>query len=70
MTIHKAKGLEFDTVIVPGLGKVTKSQDSRLLMWMERPNIEAGNDLLLAPIREYGAEHDSIYNYLKYISVN
>src|SRR3546814_7041640 len=25
MTIHKSKGLEFDTVIVPGLGRTTRS---------------------------------------------
>lgn len=65
MTIHKAKGLEFDTVIVPGLGKAPRSQESRLLMWMERPQAQSGNDLMLAPIRQYGAEHDSVYNFLK-----
>ena len=65
MTIHKAKGLEFDTVIVPGLGKIPRSQEGRLLMWMERPQAQGGNDLMLAPIREYGAEHDSVYNFLK-----
>ena len=35
MTIHKAKGLEFDTVILPGLGRRPRNEDSPLLMWME-----------------------------------
>jgi ATP-dependent exoDNAse (exonuclease V) beta subunit len=35
MTIHKAKGLEFDTVILPGLGRRPRTEDSPLLMWME-----------------------------------
>ena len=36
MTIHKAKGLEFDTVIVPGLNRKPKPQKNSLLMWTER----------------------------------
>ena len=38
MTIHKSKGLEFDTVILPGLGKTSKSDEAALLEWLERPN--------------------------------
>ncbi|MDR2877977.1 MAG: UvrD-helicase domain-containing protein [Chromatiales bacterium] len=60
MTIHKAKGLEFDTVIVPGLGRRPRANELRLLMWMRR----AQGDLLLAPIREAGAEADPIYRYI------
>ena len=37
MTIHKAKGLEFDIVIVPGLGRPRRSDDRRLFLWMEQP---------------------------------
>ncbi|MBM3815060.1 MAG: DNA helicase UvrD, partial [Acidimicrobiia bacterium] len=33
MTIHKAKGLEFDTVIVPGLARETQSGEGGLLHW-------------------------------------
>jgi len=41
MTIHKAKGLEFDCVIVPGLGRSSRSNDKKLFMWMERPVAQA-----------------------------
>ncbi len=46
MTIHKAKGLEFDTVIVPGMGRGVKGNERSLLRWLEHPDLE----LLLAPI--------------------
>lgn len=59
MTIHKAKGLEFDTVIVPGLGRAPRNPEPRLWIWMQRTR----GDLLLAPIREAGAE-DPIYRYI------
>ncbi len=33
MTIHRAKGLEFDTVILPGLERRAPASDRRLLYW-------------------------------------
>ncbi len=68
MTVHKAKGLEFDTVIVPGLGRKPRHETPRLLLWMERPRGGHGGqpaDLLLAPIHATGREQDRIYEYLK-----
>ncbi len=64
MTIHKAKGLEFDTVIVPGLGDPPRQEERRLMRWIVRPQPAGGADLLLAPIREAGAEQDPIYAYI------
>ena len=65
MTVHKAKGLEFDTVIVPGLGRPPRTDDARLLAWMERPRGDGTVDLLLAPIRETGAGEDPIGRWLR-----
>ena len=65
MTIHKAKGLEFDTVILPGLGYQPRGNDPRLLVWLERPRMHRGADLLLAPIRERSQDDDPIYRYLE-----
>lgn len=64
MTIHKAKGLEFDNVIIPGMGKSSRAEDKKLLVWLERGE----DDLLLAPIESKGAEESSrIYSYLSSI---
>ncbi|MBF0187608.1 MAG: UvrD-helicase domain-containing protein [Magnetococcales bacterium] len=51
MTIHKAKGLEFDTVILPGLYKTTQADRADLLNWMERTRSDGGSDLILAPLK-------------------
>ncbi|MCM2263932.1 MAG: UvrD-helicase domain-containing protein [Desulfuromonadales bacterium] len=52
MTIHKAKGLEFDTVILPGLGRTVGKSDPSLLLWQEDPD----HGLLLAPIPPSGSD--------------
>jgi ATP-dependent exoDNAse (exonuclease V) beta subunit len=59
MTIHKAKGLEFDTVILPALGATTGQDKPELLVWLEQRG-----ELLLAPIVQSGKESDRIYDYL------
>jgi ATP-dependent exoDNAse (exonuclease V) beta subunit len=38
MTIHKSKGLEFDTVILPGLHKKPSPSDKKLMLWDEVSN--------------------------------
>ncbi|HXV19707.1 MAG TPA: UvrD-helicase domain-containing protein [Desulfuromonadales bacterium] len=61
MTIHKAKGLEFDTVILPGLGRRARPADKPLLRWLEHP--ECG--LLLAPVEPRGENsRDPIYDMI------
>ena len=50
MTIHRAKGLEFDKVIVPGLGRRLRASPEPLLRWLELPREPDGSDLLMAPI--------------------
>jgi ATP-dependent exoDNAse (exonuclease V) beta subunit len=61
MTVHKAKGLEFDTVIVPGLDRSPRSGAKPLFAWKTLP----GGRLLLAPIDATGAEDDPIYAYVR-----
>lgn len=66
MTIHKAKGLEFDTVILPGLERQSPIDKNKLLVWMESPQETGKNQLILAPITSANAENtDTIYRYLR-----
>jgi len=67
MTIHKAKGLEFDTVILPGLGRKPPSRSSYLLNWSERAVEEDRSELILAPITASGEDRDSINSYVQYL---
>ncbi len=61
MTIHKAKGLEFDTVILPGLDKLPRRNEKPLLHWIEIARGPGPADLLLAPIGPRGGEADPLH---------
>lgn len=64
MTIHQAKGLEFDTVIIPGLGRRPQYSKPPIIYIKEF----ADNSLLLAPTKSYLARDDNnTYSYLKHI---
>ncbi len=64
MTIHKAKGLEFDVVIVPGLARSPRSDDKKLFLWTEQPDVHGATELMLAPINATGDEGDPIYQWI------
>ncbi len=67
MTLHKAKGLEFDTVILPGLARDTARGDEPALRWDVREQPDGTRALLLAPVTaRVGAasERDPVYAYL------
>jgi ATP-dependent helicase/nuclease subunit A len=64
MTIHKSKGLEFDTVIIPGLDRRLPGLNPQLLTWLERPRPNGEIDFLLAPIQSADAISDPLYTYL------
>lgn len=69
MTIHKSKGLEFDHVILPGLGRRGKNDENNLLEWLERPDADGGTDLLMAPIKPSAqASGDAISKSLQAIN--
>ncbi len=50
MTIHHAKGLEFDHVILPGLGRQRRGNDRSLLQWLDLPREAGGSDLLMVAV--------------------
>ncbi|WP_049721687.1 UvrD-helicase domain-containing protein [Gilvimarinus polysaccharolyticus] len=66
MTLHKSKGLEFDTVIIPGLDRPTRSDGKSLLLWRERLSAAGEPQLLLGPLAPAGENHGALYQHLKY----
>lgn len=64
MTIHKSKGLEFDTVFLPGLGSQPNRGDNPMLRWLNLPTQNQGNLLLVSPIRGAHQESCALYDYL------
>ena len=67
LTVHKAKGLEFDTVILPGLGRRTRGVPASLMRWLEYVDGHGQSRLLLAPVRETGITDDALYEYLGHV---
>jgi ATP-dependent helicase/nuclease subunit A len=68
MTIHGAKGLEWDVVIVPGLEKKARINRERLLTWNEiDPSDDAAASIVLAPIAGKGEGSQELNSWLKAI---
>ena len=70
MTIHKAKGLEWDMVLVPGLERSGGRSTSVLLNWLEfdgMPNLDHSANVVLAPIWEKGSDADKLSKWLSSI---
>jgi len=65
MTIHKSKGLEFDSVIIPGLGRSPQGDSSRLLYWLEQPGLDRDTDLLFGPIKSAQDEFNKTSKYIQ-----
>lgn len=71
MTMHKSKGLEFDTVILPGLGRRPRGDDTELVSWFQfvsGETSEAQGDtekLVIAPITQKGQATSKLSQLLK-----
>jgi ATP-dependent helicase/nuclease subunit A len=66
MTIHRAKGLEFDHVFVPSLDRELNRGREPLLRWLDLPRTEGKSDLIMAPVPTIGDdEGGEVSTYLK-----
>lgn len=61
MTIHKSKGLEFHTVILPSVEYYSVDTDTPLLSWYETNE----NDLLLSPIHNAFEQQDQLTKFIR-----
>ncbi len=66
MTIHKAKGLQFDHVFLPMMQKATGGQDRDLLRWHWLRDTRA-DGLLIAANDRRDPQEPSLYNYLNWL---
>lgn len=64
MTIHKAKGLEFDSVVVMGTFEQTYKTSASLLRWQDIAINDNYNGLLIAPTKGIGQDANDIYKFL------
>lgn len=64
MTIHKSKGLEFDTVIIPGLEKAYRANDKALLLWQDWMFDSGERSFLMATMGQAGTDDSSLYRFL------
>lgn len=58
MTIHKSKGLEFDTVIVPGLGKARRPPETELIRLVRLP-LHGAEHVLMAAVAPTGQREEA-----------
>jgi ATP-dependent helicase/nuclease subunit A len=66
MTIHRAKGLEFDHVFVPSLDRELNQGREPLLRWLDLPRRLGQSDLVMAPVPAIGDDAGgSVGVYLK-----
>lgn len=66
MTIHKSKGLEFDTVILPGLHRKPRGEDHQLMLWEEVALDGVQERLVVAPyVRRPAGAAPTPYDYLR-----
>ncbi|MGC2300310.1 MAG: UvrD-helicase domain-containing protein [Acidobacteriaceae bacterium] len=67
MTIHKAKGLGFDVVIVPGLDRRSSADPNPLVCSLERtsPWKTGETEFLVAPIGLHGEDTEPLYRWVR-----
>ena len=67
MTLHKSKGLEFDTVLLFGLGASPGHDGYDLLAHFEWRVSEQEEGLLLAPVHKKGDEADPVQKFIRHL---
>src|SRR5690606_9983319 len=65
MTIHKAKGLEFEHVILPDLDRPPRPTDSPLILWQDYLDRHQQSRPLLALMTSRGQSRDALYDFLR-----
>jgi ATP-dependent exoDNAse (exonuclease V) beta subunit len=65
MTVYKAKGLEFDTVILPALDGTTRGDEKPLMAWHRLHNASRTDCYLAAPVEATGEDSDPVQQLIR-----
>jgi ATP-dependent exoDNAse (exonuclease V) beta subunit len=66
MTMHKAKGLEFEHVMLFGLGRLPGSSGRSVLSWFDMPDEHGSERKVISPVgRRVEVESDPIHRYIE-----
>lgn len=65
LTLYKAKGLEYDVVILPALDGITRGDDKPVMAWHQLARDDGSQGFLMAPVEATGADHDPVHRLIR-----
>ncbi|MDH3906229.1 MAG: UvrD-helicase domain-containing protein [Gammaproteobacteria bacterium] len=66
MTMHRAKGLQFDHVLLFGLGRIPRGSDRSVLSWFDVPGEHGDEEKIISPVgRRADLENDPIHRFIE-----
>ena len=66
MTMHKAKGLKFDHVVLHGIGRTTKAGDKAVLSWLINTGSDGRSAMIVSPIGPRDEiENDALHQFIE-----
>ena len=66
MTMHRAKGLQFDHVLLYGLGRIPRKSDRSVLSWFDLPVEHGEEEKIISPVgRRADLENDPIHRFIE-----
>ena len=68
MTMHRAKGLQFDHVLLYGLGRTPGRQERTVLNWFDVPGEHGADEKVISPVGARGEiENDPLHRFIERI---
>lgn len=66
MTMHRAKGLQFDHVLLYGLGRIPRHSTRSVLSWFDVPDKHGDENKIISPVgRRADIENDPIHRFIE-----
>jgi ATP-dependent exoDNAse (exonuclease V) beta subunit len=66
MTMHRAKGLQFDHVLMYGLGRSAGRSEKSVLSWLNIPGEKGSSDMIISPIGPRSeVEQDPLHRFIE-----